>query len=189
MPCAALFGIEPADWLDRSAPLTPDLLPKAPGDWAQQILDCGNLDLAQSILYSTLNACMSGPAQPRSEPETTSGWMQRLSASAETPKTPAMSLRTLQRQFKRFTGFSQRSVQRQARLESLAIDVAQQPATDNTAATQLDLANRYQFADQSHLGRDMRAITGFGFASALRRSFQDESFWLIRAFYSLYLKR
>ncbi len=49
------------------------------------------------------------------------------------------------------------------------------------------LASEAEFY-QAHMSRDMRSASGFSASEALRRSLSDESFWLIRAFYSIFFK-
>jgi len=77
------------------------------------------------------------------------------------------TVRWLQRRFRHHVGLSPKAVIRRHRLQEVALQVERGDAPDLA-----DLAYRLGYADQSHLARDFRAVTGLtlrGFEARLRR--------------------
>lgn len=103
-------------------------------------------------------------------------WLARLPTS--TPSiTDSAGQRQLQRRIKGWTGQSMRDLQLYARVEA-AMSHAETLGEDG-----LDLAAvaaEAGFSDQSHLGRDVRRVTGLSPARLNDLVREDEAFWMYR---------
>lgn len=85
------------------------------------------------------------------------------------------SLRSMQRRVRRWTGQDIQTLNFFARIEDLHQLVARDPNT-----RPVDLAAGAGFADQSHMGRDLKRATGFSPVQLNQRILQDEAFWCYR---------
>lgn len=105
------------------------------------------------------------------------GWLAALALRAAGSR-PGTGLRQVQRRFKDWTGQSQRELRLCARVEQVMAEVSRLPADQalNLAA----LAAETGFADQSHLGREVRRVTGLSPARLNAHLAHDEPFWLYR---------
>ena len=86
-------------------------------------------------------------------------------------------LRQVQRRIKAWTGQSHRDLQRYSRVEDAMARMSASPGRRNRLA---GLAGGAGFADQSHLGREVRRVTGLSPARLEARIAQDEAFWFYR---------
>ena len=105
------------------------------------------------------------------------GWVQAMAVRAAFTKSGA-DIRRAQRRFKDWTGQSYRDLQLFVRTERAMTHASAQPL-----AEALDLASvaaKAGFSDQSHMGREVRRVTGLspGRLRELMRS--DEAFWFYR---------
>lgn len=87
------------------------------------------------------------------------------------------SERQVQRRLKQWTGQSQRDLTRFARVEE-AFSLS--TATHNYAQGWAALATDAGYSDQSHLGREVKKITGLSPAQLRERVKTDEAFWMYR---------
>lgn len=85
------------------------------------------------------------------------------------------SLRSMQRRIRRWTGQDIQTLSFFSRIEDLHQLVAKDPHTPPA-----DLAVDAGFADQSHMGRDLKRATGFSPAQLNQRIAEDEAFWCYR---------
>lgn len=110
-------------------------------------------------------------------PRTVSGWLRAMLLRATFSQTGS-SLRQWQRHIKRLTGQSQRDLKLYEKTEQAFGHFARQahPAAAEWAALAADSG----FADQSHLGREVRRITGFSPGCLQQMMVEDESFWFYR---------
>ncbi|MCC2102287.1 MAG: AraC family transcriptional regulator [Hyphomicrobiales bacterium] len=83
------------------------------------------------------------------------------------------SSRQSQRRIKGWTGLSLRELRRYARVESLS-----RAGKKKLAQTALDAG----YADQSHMGREVRSVTGETPARIARLIETDERYWVYRLF-------
>ncbi|WZB63437.1 helix-turn-helix domain-containing protein [Achromobacter xylosoxidans] len=87
-------------------------------------------------------------------------------------------LRQVQRRIKAWTGQSHRDLQRYSRVEDA---MARMSAHRRDGGIDwAGLAGAAGFADQSHLGREVRRVTGLSPARLEARIAQDEAFWFYR---------
>lgn len=88
---------------------------------------------------------------------------------------PGTSLRAQQRRIARAFGQTRQSLEHFSRIEALHARVS-----TTRPASLADLAVDMGYADQSHMGRDVKRATGFSPAELNRRIETDESFWCYR---------
>lgn len=96
-----------------------------------------------------------------------------LSRAAQTGT--GQSLRSMQRRVRRWTGHDIQTLNFFSRIEDLHQLVTADPNTPT-----VELAAEAGFADQSHMGRDLKRATGFSPAQLNRRIAEDEAFWCYR---------
>ena len=85
------------------------------------------------------------------------------------------SLRSIQRRIRRWTGHDIQTLNFFARIEDL-----HQLVTNDPDSAPVDLAAAAGFADQSHMGRELKRATGFSPVQLNQRIAQDEAFWCYR---------
>lgn len=106
-------------------------------------------------------------------------WVNSLVSQAKLWQS-SRSLRQIQRSVKMMSGRSLREWQLLVSTEQVFFEAAQD---DQTILHRLDwaaLALEAGFADQAHLSRTVKRITGFPPAEFARRFVEDESFWIYR---------
>uniref|UniRef100_UPI002602F2B8 helix-turn-helix domain-containing protein n=1 Tax=uncultured Maritalea sp. TaxID=757249 RepID=UPI002602F2B8 len=94
------------------------------------------------------------------------------------------SARQLQRRIKQWTGLSHRQIAAHARGEELYKSFLEKRGKGDINLSQIALENGY--ADQSHLGRDVKRITGLSPKQLDQMFDEEERFWyyrLLRDFY------
>lgn len=86
-------------------------------------------------------------------------------------------VRQLQRSIKSLAGQSQRDLQRYARTEE-AFALSESAGLEKMSLTEVAAVAGY--SDQSHLGREVKRVTGFSPKQFGDRLWNDESFWMYR---------
>jgi AraC-like DNA-binding protein len=94
------------------------------------------------------------------------------------------SLRQWQRRFREWTGQSQRDLQKFIRLEEAFIRRHAQGVTRMPSFA--DVAADAGFADQSHMGREVRRVTGESPGRFGERLVHDQAFWYYRLIAGMY---
>jgi AraC-like DNA-binding protein len=179
----AFYPDIPGDLLGlKASDLTGDHLPiEACGnaDLAEQMQALGALDDATIAFDGILNHIAPLWEAKRPRGGVTRGyfqdWVAVLTTRIVTSDT-GRSLRQLQRRFKNLAGQSQRSLARVARVEKLFGQVIK--ASDKLRYAELAADSGY--ADQSHMGREVRRITGLPPGEIMRRIENEEAFWFYR---------
>lgn len=173
----ALAGLTPADWVDRYAPLAEAL----DGDWqalGQAVLaepdNTRWLALIEDFLLPRWTALRppEAPAVQRYR-----DWTQALALRAAT-SAPGRSLRQVERRLRQWAGQPMRELQVLARGEQAFFQA--KAAGEAGRLSFAEVAADTGFADQSHLGRVTRRITGFAPLDLTRRIAEEESFWPYR---------
>lgn len=180
------FDLDPVAWTDRAASLDElgDDVPWAA--WAREIQAAAVPELALPVLYKSLLDGRADCAGPGARPLTSDQWLDKVTYSFRSNQYAA-SVRTAQRSLKHLLGLPERQARKMARLERLSIVMAEKTLM-NESPELADLARQVDYYDQAHMNRHLRHATGFPTTEAIRRSVSDESFWLIRAFYSIFFK-
>lgn len=170
----ALTGIEPAALLNRVRPpqglLPPDWL-----TWADAVAaapdDDARLCLVESFLLPRWQAVAAGrPSLGRYR-----AWAEHLALRAAT-SAAGRSVRQAERRIKAWAGLPMRELRALSRAEEAFLATGAAQGTQRWA----DVAAEHGYADQSHLCRETRRITGFSPAELERRVRQDPSFWAYR---------
>lgn len=169
---ARLLGRPITAWLDRTVPLE-EVAPPALLSACQAVL-AANLPFAS--LEAELQALWASPAQASPIPYL-GDWVRSLATRA-THSTLGRSLRQWQRRIQNWTGQSQRDLQVFVRVEEAF--VRRLSVGDTPGANLADIAADAGFADQSHMGRDIKRVTGLPPAKFSDHLACDESFWYYR---------
>lgn len=129
-------------------------------------------------LEDALEALWAGPSRRENRLAPLMGdWLRSLAAKAARSK-PGRGVRQVQRRIKGWTGLSHRDLQIFARVEEVAVRAAQ-----HRHGGHLDLvgiAGDVGFADQSHMGRDVRRLTGISPGRLKGLLDTHEAFWFYR---------
>lgn len=104
-------------------------------------------------------------------------WTEALAVRAAT-SAPGRSLRQLERRIKAWAGLPMRELRAVSRAESAFYAVA--AAEGGGPVNWADIAAGNDYADQSHLCRETRRLTGFSPEDLRRRIATEEAFWAYR---------
>lgn len=173
-----LTGLDPNAWLDRFA----DVHEVLPPDWVamcEAAQDCGDPAAAMALIEDFLDPRWQA-ARPASAPgaQRYQDWAQGLAMRAA-QSAPGRSLRQVERRIKQWAGQPMRELvgigrAEKAFFEVLAAEQRQDPVR------WADIAADGGYADQSHLCRVTRRITGFAPEELRRRIAEDDAFWAYR---------
>ena len=173
-----LTGLDVTAWVNRiddvRAVLPPDWLAMC-ADVAAAPDDDARIARLQDFLAPRWQAVR--PARPMSA-QRYLDWVQSLALHAAT-SAPGRSLRQMERRIKRWAGLPLRELRGIGRSEQAffhALAAAVEPGGPDWAG----IADASGYADQSHLCRETRRLTGFSPEELYRRIAADESFWSYR---------
>lgn len=174
---AALTGIDPGDYINRALP-------------AEEVLDASWMAMCKAVEAAAddeTRAQLIGdflyPLWQRARPDAASpgrfysDWSQCLALRAATSGW-GRSLRQVERRVKQWTGQPMRELRGLGRSEQAFFDAV--VAGKSGPVDWSEVANNTGYADQSHLCRQTRRITGFPPEELRRRIFSDETFWVYR---------
>jgi AraC-like DNA-binding protein len=172
----ALLGLDPAAHVNRVCDAHA-VLPSDWRAWAQEVAGAGDdatrLALIENFLLPRWQPIAHGRAIGRRYKD----WSEGLALRAATSAT-GRSLRQIERRIKGWAGLPLRELRAIARGEAAFLDVMQ--AEPAAAVSWADVANSHGYADQSHLCRETRRLTGFAPAELHRRIQSDPAFWAYR---------
>lgn len=168
---AQLLGHSVAPWLDRTVPLADIASPALLAACESVLADPSQ---AFSRLENELQSLCASTA-PASPLRYLGDWVRQVATRA-THSSAGLSLRQWQRRIHDWTGQSQRDLQLFARME--AAFMQQLSAGNETHLAHI--AADAGFADQSHMGREIKRITGMSPGKFSQRLAKDESFWYYR---------
>ncbi|BDT67361.1 hypothetical protein os1_15370 [Comamonadaceae bacterium OS-1] len=173
----AMTGLEIAAHVNRHSPLHKVL----DADWcrmAQAVLDApddtARVRVIEAFMLPRWQAARrEGLVPVRGVNE----WVQALAVRALASGV-GQSLRQAERRIRAWTGQSLRGLRGRARAESAFMQARE--AMDLGAPNWAEIAAESGFADQSHLCRVTRQITGISPGELRRRMDEDDSFWVYR---------
>ncbi len=165
-------SIEP--YLDQTVPLQSVADPTFIGH-CQAVLDTGS-QAPFTTLQRMLDTLWQEPGCA-TQPPHLGDWLRALSTRAAHSH-GGKSLRQLQRRIRDWTGQSYRDLQLYVRAE--AAFARRQEMADAGPLDLASLAADAGFADQSHMGREIRRITGLSPARFGEHLAHDEAFWYYR---------
>lgn len=173
---AALTGIAPDALRNRCEDaqgwLPPDWL-----DWATQMAALPDDEARLRLLEAFLLARWQRVAFARPLGQRFGDWVDALAVRAATSST-GRSLRQIERRVKAWAGLPMRELRVASRAEEAFLRVS---ATQNDPGFDwADVAASTGYADQSHLCRETRRLTGFSPEELRRRIETDEAFWAYR---------
>lgn len=173
----ALTGLNPAAHVNRVSPaeqvLAPDWLAMAQAV-SQAACDADRMALIEDFLEPRWQAAR--PAGPAGGGRHLQDWAQALALRAALTGA-GRSVRAAERRIKGWAGLPMRELRGLGRAEQAffrAVAAADQRVDWSAVAADSG------YADQPHLCREVRRITGFAPAELHRRITQDESFWVYR---------
>lgn len=176
-----LFGIDPAAVHDRFVPAH-EVLGSAWGPLMTALLDApddgATLAALEHHLAPRWQAIRGRSSSTPSLDQLGRYWVGRLAWQAHQWRR-MYSARQVERRIKAYSGRSLRQWQALVRTEGVFFAARELHA----AGQPLDwaaLAQDEGFADQAHLGRTVKRITGFSPGEFVQRFVEDESFWLYR---------
>ena len=169
-----LLGVRIEPLMDRIVPLDAVLS----GSLLGRLLEIGEpgacepFDQVERLLQTLWHDANGDESLP-----TLRGWVQSMAVRAAFSRTGA-GLRRAQRRFRDWTGQSHRDLQLFVRTEQAMARASSQPhdGTPDLAA----LAAEAGFADQSHLGREVRRVTGLPPRRLGELMKTEEAFWFYR---------
>ncbi|MHC9084878.1 AraC family transcriptional regulator [Luteimonas sp. RIT-PG2_3] len=165
---ARLWGIRLQDYVDTVIPADKVL----PAEAVPALLSAGTSNAPLEALEALL-APLWHDAQQATGVMAIRSWLTTLTArGVHTPN--GVGMRQAQRRIKRLTGQSQRDLELYARVEGAFAYAARHP--DNLAS----IAANAGYSDQSHLGREVKRVTGLSAQQLRDKMLQDEAFWLYR---------
>ncbi|KKO65670.1 Helix-turn-helix domain protein [Janthinobacterium sp. KBS0711] len=158
-PLDALFD---ADWLVLS-----DAVLAAPDDAAR-------IALVEDFLAPRWQLARKNGDHPAGAIQ---DWVRRLGVQAASTGL-ASGARNIERRIKAWAGQPMRTLRRMRRAEQSFLDARESMLQGNAAWS--DIAAEGGYADQAHLCREVRAITGLSPTELARASREDESYWIYR---------
>ena len=174
----ALTGLNPAEWVNRVEPLQAVLGP----DW--QALGDAVLAAPDDDTRVTLIEDFLSPRWQATRPQAAAPGLLRLQdwahglAMRAASSGAGRSLRQAERRIKGWTGLPMRELRGLGRAEQAFFRTLAHDGDDPVRWT--DVAADAGYADQSHLCRETRRVTGFAPAELRSRIAEDESFWIYR---------
>lgn len=174
----ALTGLDPARCVNRVLPVEAALGAR----WqvlGQAVLDAADDEARVALIEDFLEprwlALRPGAGAPGLRCR---DWAEGLAMRAATTGV-GRSLRQIERRIKGWTGLPMRELRGLGRAEQAFFHALMQGNPDQ-AVRWSEVAADVGYADQSHLCRETRRITGFAPAELRRRIAEDEGFWLYR---------
>lgn len=173
----ALTGLNPADWLNRCEPLHTAL----GVDWqslSDAVLNAADDEARVQLIEDFLLPRWQAARRGRDAPGLLrlKDWTRSLALRAATSGV-GRSLRQSERRIKGWTGLPMRELRGLGRAEQAFFRTLEQ---GDERVSWADVAADVGYADQSHLCRETRRLTGFSPAELRSRIAEDESFWLYR---------
>ena len=173
----AMTGMDPTGFIDRFAPAA-EVLPAEWYRWCEAVLDCRGeqqrLERVEEFLAEQWYAFdrAHGTVVRRFE-----DWAQNLATRAAISGR-GRSLRQIERRIKAWTGQPLRGLRTLGRAERAFFAAVM--ASDIARPDWTEVAGLAGYADQSHLCREVKRVTGFSPQDLHRRMHQDESLWVYR---------
>lgn len=173
----ALTGISPSDYLNGLV----DARRVLPRDWLQMctaVQEASGDDARVALIENFLDGLWQAarPALPAGSLRY-EAWAQGLALRAATSGL-GRSLRQVERRIKAWSGQPLRELRGVSRAERAFFEAM--ALADGERVNFADLAHQSGYADQSHMSRESRRVTGFAPEELRRRIATDEAFWAYR---------
>lgn len=173
----ALTGLQPNDFVNRIV----DAHEVLPASWiamCQSVLQAPDDDARVALIEDFLDPLWQSVRPEESAPvRRYHDWTQGIALRAATSGL-GRSLRQVERRIKQWTGQPLRELRGISRAERAFLDG--QVARSEGRLNMAELAADAGYADQSHMCREVRRVTGFAPEDLRRRIQEDEAFWVYR---------
>lgn len=177
----ALAGVPIADYVDRVVPLHA-VLDSAWQTLAQSVLNAHD-DADRVRLIEAFLAPRWSPLRHATVPrvDRVRGWSEALALQAASSGA-GRSVRQMERRIKQWAGQSLRELRRMGRAEASFLQARADPAADLSwqRCDWAGIAADTGYADQSHLCRESRRVTGLSPTELKKAVQEDEGFWMYR---------
>ncbi len=168
-----LWGIRAEDYMDMIVPLE-ELVSSAVFDALAQI-GASDKPLFQQI-ESVLQSMWQGSQVVDTSSADLRGWIASLSQQVACTNA-SVGMRQMQRRIKACAGQSMRKLQIFARVEEVFAQLRNE-CSETKSLTMI--ASDAGYSDQSHMGREIRRVTGLPPKRFFERMQTDEAFWIYR---------
>lgn len=172
----ALTGLDISTLLDRCLDMDALLGP----DWQalnRRMLACREAAQCQQVLEDFLRPRWRAHCAAQGLSFPYRDWAQNIALRVAASE-GGRSLRQMERRFKRWTGRSQRELRQMQRSEAAFQKMRQ--AVEQGQLVWSELALDAGYADQAHLCREVKRVTGFSPEELRRRILGEEAFWAYR---------
>lgn len=170
-----LTGIDLPAWVDRWAPVE-ELFDAQWVNALQTVLhapdDAARLETLQDFLDSLWQA-----RRPNDAGSAAADWLRRLSVQAASSGWGG-GVRNVERRIKAWAGQPMRTLRRMQRAEQFFLDSREKLMSGDVSWAQMAADSGY--ADQAHLCREARQMTGVTPTELARAGREDESYWVYR---------
>lgn len=174
---AALTGITPLAYLNRVVPLA-GLLDEEWMSWCQAVQQAPDDKTRIALVLRFLQPRWQQHKQRnKSENWILKDWVQYLTTHAATSSL-GKSVRQVERRIKSWTGRPLRELRGIGRAEQVLFELAISSLEENTNWS--DIASKSGYADQSHLCRQVKALTGYSPEALRSHIISHEAFWPYR---------
>lgn len=174
---AALTGISPEDYLNKVVALD-TLLDETWLAWCREVLhapdDKARIQLVMRFLQPRWE---KHKKSERNENWILKDWVQYITTHAATSSL-GKSVRQMERRIKSWTGRPLRELRGIGRAEQVLFELAISSQAENTNWS--EIANKSGYADQSHLCRQVKALTGYSPEALRSNIISHEAFWPYR---------
>jgi AraC-like DNA-binding protein len=173
----ALTGVDVPHWVDRWSPVDKALGPEwvALADAVFRAPD----DEARVALCEVFLEPRWLAVRPASAGGRASEWVRRLVTQAEAMAMGSQSVRNIERRIKAWAGQPMRTLRRLQRAEQAFFESRADKESGHLSLS--DVAARNGYADQAHMSREAREITGHSPSEMTRQiKGNDESYWIYR---------
>ncbi len=171
-----LTGVDPGDYLNRMVDAS-RVLPTSWLTWANALAALPDDGSRLASIEAFLVPQWARVAPQRPGGDRYAQWAQALAVRAAT-SAAGRSVRQIERRVKAWVGLPMRELRAVSRAENAFLAVA--AAHPLPSVNWADIAADNAYADQSHLCRETRRLTGFSPEDLRRRILIEEAFWSYR---------
>jgi AraC-like DNA-binding protein len=177
---AALTGIDPGSLLNKVVDAR-DVLPEDWVRWGPTLAALPDNQARMDAVEAFLRPRWHGELAKRAPGRRFAEWAAALALRAATSST-GRSVRQVERRIKAWVGLPMGEIRAVSRAENvlLAAVATASPGSTAAAVKWAEVAVETDYADQSHLCREIRRITGFSPEQLLQLVISDPAFWCYR---------